>query len=196
MTENEAKTILTPLFGDLSESVHAAWMHCWATITESEHELSKRSRANIMYDNLRGETGSRFSDHPLVRVVDLPQNGFLAICDRILLRFNKLGADLSRSFNPTQLTFEFYEQEQMFGCAGNANLQLGYILNEPGTAVSHAVISHPSSAGGGVNWSFELPGFGCDRVIVLPNADQGDPGSRVVATPKLPGIPDVEQSGS
>ena len=170
ISKDEARTLLEPYHIPLRACVMAAWQQ-WRTVILPVVPIAyPRGQANIMYELIAQEARRQFLPLSGVQIIEGSVRLFLAIGDRILIRFKKLNDRLRPSNYPTCQALLFDEQMDLPTIPSKAErITVGYKLNELRTDISvHAVYVQ----GKDVVWDYQLEQ---PQTAVLPLTPQGTP---------------------
>ena len=170
ISEEEARTLLDPYHTPLRACVTTAWQQWRTVILPVVPVAYPRGQANIIYELIAQEARRQFLPLPGVQIIEGAVRLFLAIGDRVLIRFKKLNERLRPSNYPTYQALLFDEQMDLPTIPSKAErITVGYKLNELQTDISVHVVY---LQGKDIVWDYLLEQ---PQTTVLPLAPQGTP---------------------
>ena len=169
LSVEDAKVILDPHLQKLQECITGGWDAWHRDYGHRHHVLCSRTRASIVYDEIRHLAEKKFTDCEGTRVI--PKRGFflLYIGDEIVLRFKKLDKrGLTRNL-PTRQQRLFEAQRSIKGILPGTYLNAGYQLDDLQQLIHRTMVScqHQRS----IQWTIELSEIGeaCGGVNSMPD---------------------------
>lgn len=153
---DEARPLLTPFFERLSYCVTSAIAHYNGLPAEERVYHKKRTRANIINDQMVRYAREAFADDPNVRFIERNSHTRLVIADRFEVRLKKLDEHLRSRNVPTQQAMAFLYQLQpvLPGFEPLTNIIVGYRWNLLQTEITGVYIVCP--LGDNNEWVIEI----------------------------------------
>jgi hypothetical protein len=120
---------------------------------------------------------------PEVEIRQIQSVKLMAI-DRYLFRFRKFNSKLQTRFNPTQLSFDWENQQfELFPDLGHLNLNIGYVLDGFQLSAKSIVITCPRGYTG-YRWKIDIGRFLESAVQSVPETLQTSTPRKSKAKPK------------
>lgn len=193
-SQQEAKVILTPYFGEMTEIIYSAWRDYHSDVTESARaRLEPRTRANIVNDFAKDRALAVFSGRTgLQTCIDL---GFfkLYVDGRVVVRIKKIGPDYLVSNVQTEQQRDWYNNEPVKGIPADClRLNLAYRLTPAATDVDDILITW-QSGWNMLGWCFSILAEPGEQIRPMdgPLGPQPTP----IPLPQVPIIPRIAKTG-
>lgn len=193
-SQQEAKAILTPYFGEMADIIHSAWRDYNSEVPDTARaRLEPRTRANIVNDFAKDRALTVFSGRAgLQTCIDL---GFfkLYVDARVVVRIKKVGPEYLVSNVQTDQQRDWYNNEPVKGIPADClRLNLAYRLTPAATDVDDILITW-QAGWNTLGWCFSILAEPGEQV--RPIDDPFGPQPNPIPLPQVDIIPRIAKTG-
>jgi len=154
ITEDQAREVLNPYQEDLQECILSSWTdyhnHCHGI----QHILSKRSRANIIFDFIVHNINQKFHGKRNIFISNNKRLFLVNFENKVVIRFKKLRHNRA-SCIPTQQTIDFFRQIEIPEIPTPERFVVGYHLNHMQTEIKNISVVYPQTSSQNY-WAYDL----------------------------------------